>query len=166
MKNIVLIGMPGCGKTTIGKILSEKLNMNYCDIDEYIEKNTGKTISEIFLAGEGEFRRIEREAVLEVSQGDNRVIATGGGVVKSLVNIENLRKKGIIIFINRPIENIMADIDIDTRPLIKDKKERLYTLYKERYPLYKEYSHYEVINIGDLEEVIGRIIEKLVQVKF
>lgn len=159
MKNIVLIGMPGCGKTTIGKILSEKLNMKYCDIDEYIEKKTGRTIPEIFQDGEEEFRRIEREAVLEVSKGKDMAIATGGGVIKSFINIENLRRNGIIIFINRPIENIMGDIDADNRPLIKDKKEKLYSLYKERYPLYKKYCDYQVMNIGSLEEVVERIIE-------
>lgn len=162
MKNIVLIGMPGCGKTTIGKILSEELNMKYCDVDEYIEKCTKRTIPEIFQDGEEKFRRIESEAVLEISSNNNNmVIATGGGVIKFFSNIENLRKNGIILFINRPIENIMEDIDIGHRPLIKDEKEKLYSLYRERYPLYKKYAYYEVMNIGDLQEVIGKIIESL-----
>lgn len=159
MKNIVLIGMPGCGKTTIGKILSQELAMEYCGIDEYIEARTEKTISEIFKDGEESFRQIEREAVQEVSKEENTVIATGGGVIKSFKNIENLRKNGIIIFLNRPVENIMTDIDIVTRPLLKDGPDKLHTLYKERYPLYKEYSHYEVMNIGDIYQVVEDIIE-------
>lgn len=159
MKNIVLIGMPGCGKTTIGKILSEELHMKFCGVDEYIEENTGKTIPEIFQKGEEEFRRIEREAVEEISKEKNTVIATGGGVIKSFESIENLRKNGIIVYINRPLENILEDIDTDNRPLIKDEKEKLYTLYKERYLLYKEYCDYEVMNIGSLHEVVEKIIE-------
>lgn len=159
MKNIVLIGMPGCGKTTIGKLLSDQLNMKYCGIDEYIEKSTGKTIPEIFKNGEERFRRIEREAVKEISKEENTVIATGGGVIKYIENIDNLRKNGIIVYINRPLENIMEDIDIDNRPLIKDKKEKLYTLYEERYLLYKEYCDYEVMNTGSLQEVTRKIIK-------
>ncbi|NLY46875.1 MAG: shikimate kinase [Tissierella sp.] len=158
MKNIVLIGMPGCGKTTIGKLLSDQLNIKYCGIDEYIEKSTGKTIPEIFKNGEERFRRIEREAVKEISKEENTVIATGGGVIKYIENIDNLRKSGIIVYINRPLENIIEDIDIDNRPLIKDKKEKLYTLYEERYLLYKEYCDYEVMNTGSLQEVTQKII--------
>lgn len=159
MKNIVLIGMPGCGKTTIGKILARELGMKYCGIDEYIETSKSKTISEIFKDGEESFRQIEREAVLEISKEENTVIATGGGVIKSFENIENLRKNGIIIFLNRPVENILTDIDTVTRPLLKDGKEKLYTLFKERYTLYKEYSHYEVMNIGEIQKVTQKIIE-------
>lgn len=159
MKNIVLIGMPGCGKTTIGKILSQELGMEYCGIDEYIEARRSKTITEIFKDGEESFRQIEREAVLEVSKGKNTVIATGGGVIKSFENIENLRKNGIIIFLNRPVENIMMDVDIITRPLLKDGPDKLYTLFKERYSLYKEYSHYEVMNVGDIHQVVEDIVE-------
>ena len=88
------------------------------------------------------------------------VIATGGGVVKSLENIRNLRKNGIIIYINRPLEDIMSDIDIDTRPLIKDEKEGLNKLYKERYLLYREYSDYEVMNVEDLQEIVRKIINR------
>lgn len=151
--------MPGCGKTDIGKILAEKLHMKFCDIDRYIEKNTKKSITELFQDGEEGFRRIERRAVLQISKEENTVIATGGGVIKSFENIQNLRKNGIILFINRPIENIAEDIDISTRPLIKDKKEKLYILYQERYSLYKKYCHHEVMNIGDLQEVIQKIIK-------
>lgn len=161
MKNIVLIGMPGCGKTTIGKMVSQELNMKFCGVDEYIEESTKKTITEIFKDGEESFRSIEREVVEEISKEKGMVIATGGGVIKSFKNIENLRKNGSIVYINRPLENIMMDIDTENRPLIKDEKEKLYTLYEERYLLYKEYCDYEVMNIGSLHEVVEKIIETI-----
>ncbi|WP_420829632.1 shikimate kinase [Crassaminicella indica] len=161
MRNIVLIGMPGCGKTTIGKLLAESLNMKFCDVDAYIQENTKKSISEIFKEGEAVFRSIERKAVEKISKEYNIVISTGGGVVKSFVNIQNLKKNGIIIFINRPIEKIFEDIDISTRPLIKDRKEKLYLLYKERYALYKKYCDIEVMNTQTLKEVVEKIINSL-----
>ena len=153
--------MPGSGKTTIGKMLSHQLNMRYCSLDEYIEKTTGKTIPEIFKDGEENFRSIERLAVEEISKGKSTIIDTGGGVIKSIENIDNLRENGIIVYINRPLENIMEDIDTEYRPLIKDKKEKLYELYQERYLLYKKYCNYEIMNNGSLQGVVEKIMKKL-----
>ncbi|TCO73817.1 shikimate kinase [Marinisporobacter balticus] len=161
LKNIVLIGMPGCGKTTIGKLLAERLNMKFCDIDEYIEEKTEKRICEIFQDGEEAFRKIERKAVKEVSENLSMVISTGGGVVKSERNIEILKKKGMIIFINRSVEKIISDIDTKERPLLKDGKEKIYKLYQERYVLYKKYGDYEIINDTTLEGVVDRIMNIL-----
>lgn len=160
-KNIVFIGLSGCGKTTIGKILAKKLNMKYCDIDEYIEEREGKSIPEIFKNGEDHFREIESRAVKEVSQNSSMVISTGGGVIKLPENMEQLRKKGIIIFINRPVEDIVSDIDISNRPLLKDGKEAVYKLYRERYFLYKKYCDYEVLNKKSLPMTVDKIIKYL-----
>lgn len=156
-KNIVLIGMPGCGKSTIGKILSQKLEIEFCDVDEYIEKIQGKTIQEIFKNGEDYFRDIESKAGEELSRTCSKVISTGGGVIKKLENIDTLKKNGIIIFINRPLENIISDVDVSKRPLLKEGKEKIYKLYKERYDLYKKYCDYEIMNDDKLEEVVSEI---------
>ncbi len=158
-KNIVFIGMPGCGKTTIGNRISKGLNMEFYDIDEYIKEKEGKSIQEIFKDGEEYFRKIESEAVKEVSKKTPIVISTGGGVVKSHRNMEYLKKNGIIIFINRPLENIVADIDINDRPLLKEGREKLIKLYKERYDLYKKYCDYEILNNSELSIVIDRILK-------
>lgn len=144
--NIVLIGMPGCGKTTIGKKLSKKIRVKFCDVDEYIVNYTKQSIGELFLKGENYFRRIEREAIKELSKEYPQIIATGGGVVKDSRNINELKKNGTIIFINRPLENILSDINIKERPLLKEKPEKLYDIYKERYKLYKGYCNKEIIN--------------------
>lgn len=160
-KNIVLIGMPGCGKTSIGNILAEKLGMEFIDIDKYIEEKEERSITEIFNYGEDYFRKIESKAVKELSGKLSTVISTGGGVVKSYSNIEMLNKNGIIIFINRPIEDIISDVDISSRPLLKEGKEKIYNLFKQRYSLYKKYCNCEIINDIELNEVVNRIIKCL-----
>ncbi len=158
-KNIVLIGMPGCGKTTIGNLLVQRLNMEFIDIDKYIEEKEKRSITDIFNYGEDYFRKIESKAVEEVSNKFSMVISTGGGVVKLYSNIERLNKNGIIIFINRSIEDIISDVDISSRPLLKDGKDKIYKLFKQRYYLYKKYCDYEIMNDTELNEVVDRIIK-------
>ncbi|MCT4595270.1 MAG: shikimate kinase [Anaeromicrobium sp.] len=160
MKNIVLIGMPGCGKTTIGKKVAHNLNRVFIDIDEEIEKIAGKTIPEIFKRGESYFREMETKATEIVSEKTNGVISTGGGIIKNPYNVKIIKRNGVIIFINRPIDNILEDIDTESRPLLS-KKENLFKLYEERYDLYKKYCHMEVMNDRSLEEIIKNIINFL-----
>ncbi|MTI65312.1 MAG: shikimate kinase [Firmicutes bacterium] len=159
MKNIVLIGMPGCGKITIGINLAKKLDLEFCDIDEYIETNEGKSIKDIFKKGEYYFRGLESKAVKEVVKCSDRIISTGGGVVKLKDNMISLKENGVIIFINRPLEHIISDINIFKRPIIKDGKEKLYSLYKERYNLYKEYCDIEVLNNTSIKETVEDILK-------
>lgn len=156
-KNIVLIGMPGCGKSTLGKILAERLNISFCDTDEYIVEIQGKSIPEIFEKGEEYFRDVETKAIKEICKTYPNVIATGGGIIKRKENISILKENGVIIFIDRPIEDIGRDVDTETRPLLKEGIEKLYKLYKERYPLYNEYCDYKMENI-ELEECFKNII--------
>ncbi|MCY6959243.1 shikimate kinase [Clostridium brassicae] len=160
-KNIVLIGMPGCGKSTIGKELAKELKIKFCDIDEYIVKVTGLSIEQIFRGGEDTFRLIEKRCVKEISKMSPQVIATGGGVIKDSENIKELKGNGIIFFINRSIEKISTDVDILSRPLLKSGKEKLYDLYEERYFLYKRYCDYEIINDSCINEVKDKIITQL-----
>lgn len=155
--NIVLIGMPGCGKTTIGKTLAETIKMEFIDVDEYIERTEKKSISDIFKNGEEAFRDVESTIVDELSNKDKIVISTGGGVIKRKENMVALSKNGVIIFINRPLGKIMGDVDTETRPLLKDGKEKLKKLYEERFELYKEYCDFEVFNDESIEKVIESI---------
>lgn len=158
MKNIVLIGMPGCGKSEIGKILAGKIEMDFIDIDTYIEANTKLTITEIFKNGEDGFRDIESIAVRKLSKKDSVVISTGGGVIKRYENIINLKKNGLIIYINRPIENIVADIDVEGRPLLAKNPDKVSKLFEERGSLYKKYCDHEVMNISEIDDVVNSII--------
>ena len=164
-KNIVLIGMSGSGKTTIGKALSIILNKKLIDIDSYIEETQGKSISEIFKKGEAHFREIESNAVLKIAQNTNSIISTGGGIIKKEENMLQLKKNGIVIYIDRPVEMILNDIDDSNRPLLKNNKTNLYEMYELRHPLYKMYSDIIVVNDATEEEVINKIIEVLGQLQ-
>ena len=160
-KNIVLIGMPGCGKTTLGKLLAEKLGRKLTDIDHYIEEKEGCAINDIFEYGEEAFRNIETKAVLDLEEEEASVIATGGGVVKRASNMDSLKKNGIIVYIDRSIKDIAIDIDIRTRPLLANSIERLTELYFERHDLYRRYSDLTVKNEGKITEVVENIKKEI-----
>lgn len=164
-KNIILIGMPGSGKSTIGLLLSKELNMQFIDMDEYIKKYENKSIKEMFEIGEECFRDAETKVSSILSKLNSTVIATGGGIVKRKENINYFKYNSIVVFINRPIEFIVKDIDINTRPLLKDDKEKIYTLYKNRFNLYKEACDIEVINQNLLTDVVNLIIERVREIE-
>ena len=160
-KNIVLIGMPGCGKTAIGEKLAKALNLEFSDVDTYIEEKCKMTIPEIFKKGEAYFREIETCALEEVSKTYPKVISTGGGIVKKQRNIEILKQNGIIIYINRPVEEIVKDINIENRPLLSGGREKIYRLYEERRELYEMYSDIEIVNDMSEDYAVSKIINCL-----
>ena len=164
-KNILLIGMMGCGKTTLGRILAKKLSYDFIDMDDYIEEITNDSISNLFKVSEENFRNWETEACRRLSKINKSVISAGGGVIKKNINVKLFNANSIIIFIDRPIENILEDIDVSKRPLLSKGKEVLYKLKEERYDLYKNYCHYRVVNDGSLEEAIDSIM-KIINEKF
>lgn len=155
--NLVLIGMPGSGKTTIGRLLAGRLKFNFIDADEFIEKKQNKKIKELFVNGEGYFREIEKNAIEEISREKRTVISTGGGAVKDITNINNLKNNGIIIFIDRPIKLIIEGIINEDRPLVKAARD-IEILYNERYDLYKKYADIKVINESAIDSLLDKII--------
>lgn len=156
--NIVLIGMPGSGKTTIGKMLAQKLNLKFIDMDSEIERSTNKTINDIFEdVGEAGFREIESETIEKISNQDNSVISLGGGAILREINTLNVKKNGKVIFINRPVEAIVNDVEIEKRPLLKDGPDKVYILYNQRIELYKEYAGLEILNNTTIEDVVNKI---------
>lgn len=157
VKNIVLIGMPGSGKTTIGYELSKKLAMNFIDVDSCIEENEKMSISDMFKISEEYFRQIESKYIAKLSKLNFTVIATGGGVIKNENNIMLLKNNSIIIYINRKIDDIMKDIDTSKRPLLKDGTDRLKDLFNERHHLYKKYCDIEFMNDCGLIDAVDKI---------
>ena len=159
-KNIILlIGMPGCGKSTIGEELANKINYDFCDMDKYIEEISNSTVKELFNISEEYFRDYETLACKELSDKRKIIISSGGGVIKRKKNIDFFKDKGIIIFIDRPIEDILKDIDTSSRPLLSDGKSKLYNLYSERYNLYNNYCEIKIVNDTTIEETIDKIIK-------
>lgn len=154
--NIVLIGMPSAGKTTIGKMLEEKLGKEFIDLDDMIIAKAGKSIPEIFQeSGEAGFRAIETEVAIEASKMNNKIIATGGGVVKHKVNMDFLRLNGITIFIDRDIDKLISS---DPNRPLSSSKQALQQMYKERYPLYQKYAAYVAVNNANVEETVDDIV--------
>ncbi|MEN2994504.1 MAG: shikimate kinase [Thermodesulfovibrio sp.] len=161
--NIVLIGFMGTGKSTVGKIISKKLNFTYTDIDELIEKTMGMKISEIFEKfGEERFRDIETEMVKIVTKKHNQVISTGGGVVLREENILNLKNSGLLFCLKANAEKIFERIkNCKNRPLlmVENPKDKIKELMDKRKPLYEKADF--IIDTDDLsaEEVAEKIIK-------
>jgi len=155
-ENIVLIGMPSSGKSTIGKILAEKLGSRFVDTDDLITDKIKMPIAEFFaLKGEDEFRRIELEVIRDLAGENGLVIATGGGAILKEENIFNLRYNGNILFINRPFELL---IPTDSRPL-SNNKATLKNLYDKRYPIYDKVCDARIEAIGTPAEIADNILE-------
>ena len=134
-KNIVLIGMPSSGKSTVGKILTERLSRRFLDTDAMICEETGRIISDIFEKdGEAVFRDFESEAVKKASAMSASVIATGGGAVLRRENVDALRQNGVIYFLDRPLDLLMPTADRPTA----SSKEAIQKRYEERYSIYCE----------------------------
>lgn len=155
-QNIVLVGMPSSGKTTVGKMLADEFNMQFIDTDKEIEKVSGKTIPEIFKTqGETAFRDIESGVITEVSAKQNCIIATGGGAVLREQNITALKGNGMVYFIDRPLDKL---ITTDDRPLSSNRDD-LIKRYNERYDIYCGVADKKILNDGEIQSVIDIIKE-------
>ena len=162
-KNIVLIGMPGCGKTTIGKAVAKETDKTFIDTDDEIVKKTGMSIPEIFQKyGEKKFREIESEVIKEVAALQSSVIATGGGAVLNPDNVSFLKENGVIVFIDRPINDLVTT---DDRPL-SSNRELLVKRYNERYGIYKSSAQAEIKAVKDLDVNINAVKEAFLNEDF
>lgn len=130
--NIYLTGIMSCGKTVKGKRVARTLGWEFIDADEYIEKISGRTVKQLFAEGERVFRKWESKAMYELSLRKNIVVATGGGAILKDENVSAMKLSGIIVLIERNIEDILNGINTDTRPLLKDGKEKLVSIYEAR----------------------------------
>ncbi len=155
-QNLVLVGMPGSGKSTLGKRFAEKHAMPFIDTDDLIREQTGTDISTIFAErGEAAFRDIEAAVIRQIESVQHTVIATGGGAILREENICSLTANGRICFLDRPLSDIVATAD---RPLSSDR-ERLQERYNERYALYCAAADYTVNCVADIPQNIQRMEE-------
>lgn len=141
--NIILIGMPGCGKSTIGKRLAEFTGYEFIDTDKIIESKEGKSIKSIFKdKGESYFRQLERELISDFKLINNKIIATGGGMPIFFDNMEQLNKIGLTIFIDIPLKYIVErNKRNNKRPLLNDcadMENRIKQIYMERINVYNK----------------------------
>ena len=159
MKNLYLVGMMGCGKSTLGKKAAQKLGRAFVDLDTKIEADSGETIPQMFEKhGESYFRDAETAALNKASRENELVVACGGGVVLRKKNIELMKNSGRIVYIDRPIEKIMADVDTSVRPLLSGGAHKAKALYEQRKMLYEEYADEIIINDGNINAAVEKIV--------
>ncbi|VGO16014.1 Shikimate kinase [Pontiella desulfatans] len=144
MKNIVLVGFMGSGKTTVGKLIAEKTGMPLLDMDSMIEERAGKSINEIFADdGEARFREYERELAKELAAMEGQIISTGGGIVLNPENIADFEKTGLVVCLLADAETVLDRVKHDTsRPLLAgDKEAKILQILETRKPLYESIKH-------------------------
>ena len=143
---IILIGLPGSGKTTVGRQLARRLQLPFVDSDHEIEVRIGCSIREFFeREGEARFRDIEQEVLAKLTEGADKVLSTGGGAVLRPENRKNLRARGQVVYLKSSPEELYKRLWHDSnRPLLQeaDPMAKLKALYAERDPLYREVAHF------------------------
>ena len=162
-KNIYLIGLMGSGKTTLGKVLSKKLDKHFYDSDQVIEEKLGVNVPMIFeYEGEAGFREREKDILKELVSKQNIVLATGGGIILSESNRDLLAKNGIVIYLKSNQKDLVLRMKNDkTRPLLKNGNVELIIkkLCQEREPLYEEIADFKVVTKNKrINEVVNEIV--------
>ena len=156
MENIILIGMPGCGKSTVGKLLAQRLGRSFVDADSRIVDAAGMSIPEIFAhSGEDGFRQIETQVLSDLGMRSGLVIATGGGCVTRERNYPLLHQNGVCVWLTRDL----AKLPTDGRPL--SQKGKLEQMYQIRKPLYERFADVTVSNDAAVEDCVTMILEYL-----
>lgn len=157
-RNVVLIGMPSSGKTTVGKRLAELTGREFVDTDEEIVKSIGTSIADFFEKnGEEAFRKIESEVLSEYAKRAGIIVATGGGAVLKKENVRAIKRNSVAVFLDRPLDLLVATSD---RPLASDK-DKVKKLFEQRYDIYKSVADEIVDGSGDIDEVANQIRRKL-----
>ena len=163
MGNIYLTGMMGCGKSAVGRAVAQKTKRKFFDIDACIERDEEKEISRIFEEqGESVFRRMETDMLRRIVQSeDNAIVSCGGGIVLADENIRLMCESGVIVYIERDIEEIAGQVDIKNRPVLKDDKSNIEKVFKERRARYESTCHYRICNDKEIGDAADSLITLL-----
>lgn len=147
-RHVFLIGMPGCGKSSLGRKVANMLRVPYVDMDQRISDTVGCTVSEMFeMYGEQAFRNAETNTLIQLTREKPSLISTGGGTVLRENNRAIMRNHGVIVLIDRPLEEIMGDIKLDRRPLLAQKGlSEVERLYHERIDIYRSVADFVMDN--------------------
>ena len=153
MENIILIGMPGCGKSTIGALLAEQMGKVLVDADAELSRTAGCSIPEIFAAnGESYFRDLETQTLAKLGKQSGLIIATGGGCVTRQENYSHLHQNGTVFWIRRD----SSKLPTDGRPL--SQRQNLDHMYRQRKPLYEAFADHSIDNDSGIQQAVGEII--------
>lgn len=162
MKNIYLIGMMGCGKSTCAGELAKILSRQAVDTDTLIEQKTGMTVSEIFARqGEEAFRDMETAVCRELAGGSGLVVATGGGLPLREENRALLREGGTVVFLHRDPAEIYVSGDMSRRPLGQQGQESFLERFRQRLPLYRTAAHVEITEFSSVRDTVAEILKQL-----
>ena len=165
MKNIVLCGFMGCGKSTVGKILADATGCTFIDMDRYIEEQAGCSVSAVFAdRGEAAFRAMEHDACRVLGTRGDLVIATGGGAVLNAANVAALKTHGTVVWLQVSAETVLSRLQNDTtRPLLQrpDKEAAVRTLLQEREPLYRAAAVVTVEADGDARATAHAVLAEI-----
>jgi shikimate kinase len=163
MKNIILIGLPSAGKSTVGVILAKTLGMNFIDTDIVIQENAGRLLQEIIdEEGSLAFLEMEEKTILSLD-GYHAVIATRGSVVFSERAMEHLKSDGIVLYLDISFEDMVRRLDnITTRGIVLDKGQSLRDMYNQRIPLYEKYADIRIDCFDDdIETILERVVDEI-----
>ena len=162
-RQIFLIGMPGSGKSTLGRRAARELGIPFLDLDSWIEESTGLSIPDIFSQyGEAGFRRIETGGLIHVTRLRPGLVSLGGGAAMNPTNRKIMRNYGSVILLDRPAEMILEDLRPENRPLLQENpEEKLEALFEERMPVYRELADVTIRNDDDPQTAVNRIVRIL-----
>lgn len=159
--NVWLVGMPGSGKSTVGRAVAARLGARFEDTDRAVERRAGRRVAEIFEAeGEAAFRRLESEVLADLAREDGLVVSCGGGAVLDPANREVMRRSGTVVFLEVQAEALAARLEAaEARPVLAGRDP--VDLWAERAPAYRAAAHHAVDASGAAEEVAARVVEAL-----
>ena len=162
--NVVLIGMMGCGKTTVGGLLAQQLGFTFVDTDQYIETALGRSIPDIFAReGEAFFREREGEAAEKLARETGQVIACGGGLPTRSDSIAPLKETGTVVFLRREPGEIYDSVSMGGRPLGQQGRAAFLERYARREPIYLRWANH-VVDVGaTTQQTVKQILEVLEQ---